>query len=61
MQVSAQATPLLLTSRDKSLPGVLQIRGEPDGMHGHLDLAGQVFEQALIFRGEDLSRCAGSQ
>jgi hypothetical protein len=60
VQISAQATPLLLASRDQPLPGVLQIRGEPDCVHGHLNLAGQVFKQAHICRGEDLSWCAGS-
>jgi hypothetical protein len=48
VQVASQAPPLLLSGCDQEFAGALQIGGEPDGVHGPLNLAGEVLQQAAV-------------
>jgi len=48
VQVAPEATALLLTRGDQPLAGVLQIGGEPHGVHGHLSLSGEILKQAAV-------------
>ena len=57
VQVAAQAPALLLPRRDQPLARALQVGGQPDGVHGHLSLAGEVLEQASVGIREAFSGC----
>jgi hypothetical protein len=48
VQVAPEAPPLLLTRTYQPLAGVLQIGGEPNGVHGHLSLSGEILKQAAV-------------
>ncbi len=48
MEVVADAPPLLLPGQDEPFPAPLEIRGQPYGMDGCRQPAGQVVEELLL-------------
>ena len=58
VQVAPQAAPFLFARVYQPLTRTLQVGGEAHGVSGSLGVAGEVVEQALIFRPERLARGA---
>jgi hypothetical protein len=61
VQITSDAAPFLLPGNDQLLTGALQVRGEPDGVHGGADLAGEVVEDLSVRGGEFLTPTAAAE
>jgi hypothetical protein len=61
VQVTPEASPLLLPGCYQAFARALEVGSEPDGVHSDLSLAGEILQQAPVGIGEAFSGCPGRE
>ncbi len=61
MQIATEPAALLLTRRDQSFPGTLNLSGQADSVSGGANLPGQVFQEPAVGAREGVAGGAGRE